>query len=262
VHSFARVTEAVREAGILAKRNQSSVSVRRKEDGSVVTEMDLEIERRLSALIHQEFPQANIISEEYPTDFRAGRSLNFTIDPIDGTDSYSQGMPGWCVGVGILDGSLSPVGGFVFAPRWGKDADRGVFLQALPDQEPYWEGLPDLNPEKTPFEGHQLMIGSKVHRRFDFSSYPGKVRNVGSSIIHILSPIIHNDVEGTFVPPSYIWDIVPAHGIARRFNLCLEYANKEEIDYAPLVHRQIAAHHIVCGGDRAIENIRSHLRQL
>lgn len=106
------------------------------------------------------------------------------------------------------------------------------------------------------------MVGSKVHRKYDYSTFPGKIRSIGSSILHIISPLIHPVVLGAFIPPAYIWDIAAAHGIVRQQSFVLEYMNGNPVQYATLVHRQTAAHHMVCGPPQNIENVKKHLSLL
>ena len=262
MHSFERIETEVFKSGQTARRQQKEVVRSYKEDGSVLTEVDLAIEKQLTTVIKSEFPDANIVSEEYPTEFRSGRDFTFTIDPIDGTDTFSQGMPGWGVAVGILDSELEPIGGIVAAPRWGSDPDSGLFLRVLPGGTLKMDGMPIHTKSGNKIDGSQLMVGSKVHRKYDFSTFPGKVRSIGSSILHIISPLIHPIVLGAFIPPAYIWDIAAAHGILRQQSFVLEYMNGNPVQYATLVHRQTAAHHMVCGTTQNIENIKKHLSLL
>lgn len=250
------------EAGLKARKRQAEVSRDYKADGSVLTEVDLETEQFLNTVIAEEFPEANIISEEYPLDFKAGRDYTFTVDPIDGTDSFSQGMPGWCVAVGILDCCLQPVGGIISAPRWGSDPDTGLFLSILPGGEASWKGVPDGNINSVLSGSNQLLIGSKSHQRFDYRTYPGKIRNLGSSILHLIGPLVHPAVVGSVLAPCYIWDIAAAHAALRHFKLEFRYFNGDPVDYSTMVHRQQASHHMICGIPSAVQNITRHLKPI
>jgi len=262
MQDFSKIEQAVLEAGNKARRRQKEIGFSFKQDGSVVTEVDLETERFLTRVVSGEFPGANIVSEEYPSDFQADREITFTIDPIDGTDSFSQGMPAWCIAVGILDSTLTPVGGIIMAPRWGVDPDQGIFISAIPGREVSTSGVNIAADQPSHTGASHLMIGSKVHRRYDLSSYPGKLRSFGSSVLHVISPLVHSAVEGALIPPCYIWDIAAAHGVIQRYGLSLEYMNGSPVLYRTMVHRQIAEHHIVCGNRRTIQSIRKHIRPL
>ncbi|MGH7495745.1 MAG: inositol monophosphatase family protein [bacterium] len=77
---------------------QSTPAVQTKDDGSPVTQADLEAEREIRRLITRHFPDDAIVGEEGEKDFsRAGRSARaggtWYIDPIDGTRSFVCGVP-------------------------------------------------------------------------------------------------------------------------------------------------------------------------
>jgi len=257
VARFDLLIEAVRTAGKRAWELQREIARQYKHDGSVLTRADLEINGTLTEAIRRAFPDANIIAEEQKTSFTSGREWTFTIDPIDGTDSYSQGMPGWCVAVGIHDHELKPVGGLISAPRWGTDPEEGLFLYRLPTGEEEIVGAL-IEDEHRDSHATSLMIGSKVHRRYDFSSFPGKIRSIGSSILHAVSPFIHSDVAGGVLTPAYIWDISAAHGIVRNRGIEIVYPDGQELTYRTMVHRQRSAHCIIIAREGATKQILAH----
>jgi len=71
---------------------QTGVDVERKSDDSPVTIADKNAEQLLRRLIGEKFPEHGIIGEEYGE--QAGSSgLSWVIDPIDGTKSFTSGVP-------------------------------------------------------------------------------------------------------------------------------------------------------------------------
>lgn len=112
-----KLANAVEEAGLYAKKQQSKIHRSYKSDGSVITNTDLAISERILSVVSSLFPEANIISEETLTPFDREAPYTFVLDPIDGTDVYSQGMPSWAVALGILDKKRKPVGAYISAPR-------------------------------------------------------------------------------------------------------------------------------------------------
>lgn len=256
---FRTLSDTIIEAGNLASDEQYRVSRRFKPDGSVLTETDLTIDKLLSEKIRELFPDSNIISEECPSAFNPGKEYTFAIDPIDGTDAYSQGMPGWCVAVGVLDRELQPAGGIVYAPRWGADKKRGIHLFASPEGELLLNGEPADTPVKEMGSSLQIMVSSKVHRVFELSSFPGKVRSIGSSILHLVSPLVHPGIDGALLAPCYIWDIAAAHGILVHSSLGVETMEGNGMDYSVMVHRQKMKHHVVAGSPDTVAKIRQYL---
>ena len=89
--------DEILKAGEFAFSSQEKVARGIKSDGTVITEVDLEINRRISLCIKERYPDANLITEEAVDDFDPEKEYTFVLDPLDGTDVYSQGMPGWCI---------------------------------------------------------------------------------------------------------------------------------------------------------------------
>jgi 3'-phosphoadenosine 5'-phosphosulfate (PAPS) 3'-phosphatase len=249
---FATLLTAVVEAAEKARELQPEVTRALKHDGSILTEADIELNTSLTNAVRRSFPDSNIIAEEDTEPFSAGREWTFTIDPIDGTDAYSQGMPGWCVAVGIHDRELRPAGGIIAAPIWGTDPERGLFAYHLPDGSEELIGA-DPGNEENRLKASSLMVGSKLHKRYDLSVYPGKIRSIGSSLLHTLAAYIHPDVAASILTPAYIWDISAAHGIITHHGIEMIYPDGSPLSYDTLVHRQRSAH--------CIFTVRSESRQ-
>ncbi|MBN1579777.1 MAG: hypothetical protein JXA89_03680, partial [Anaerolineae bacterium] len=120
IDSINNLLEHVRAAGSIALDAQRSMSYADrgyKGDGSVITKTDKQVEDDLFERISRLYPGANILTEETSRFFNPHKPYTFAIDPIDGTDVYSQGMAGWAISVGLLDRDLEPIAGIVFAPR-------------------------------------------------------------------------------------------------------------------------------------------------
>ena len=70
-----------------------NVEVEWKGDGTPVTEADRAAERAIRAVIQEAYPDHALIGEEYGGDDGAGDGPRWIIDPIDGTISFSRGIP-------------------------------------------------------------------------------------------------------------------------------------------------------------------------
>ena len=82
----------VQEAEEISRRN---FEVHEKGDeGDLVTNLDVEIERFLIARIKEEYPDYAIVSEESNADKTVTDNC-FIIDPIDGTINFANGLPLW-----------------------------------------------------------------------------------------------------------------------------------------------------------------------
>ena len=114
---LALVCEAARLAGRRALDCRArGVSVRRKADGSPVTDGDLEVDALLRRELTAARPGYGWLSEEAPDDLaRLARQRVFIVDPIDGTTAYIKGRPWFAISVAVVE-AARPIAGVVFAP--------------------------------------------------------------------------------------------------------------------------------------------------
>jgi myo-inositol-1(or 4)-monophosphatase len=84
--------EAARKAGRILVENFNKIhKINRKQDGTLVTDIDLRIEEEIVKTIKKKFPGDEILSEEnvYPL---KGAHYRWIIDPLDGTHNYIRGV--------------------------------------------------------------------------------------------------------------------------------------------------------------------------
>lgn len=115
---LAVMERVARRAGALAlhyfqNRDQLQIETKR-----VLTDMVSQADREVEELIRDEirtaFPEDAFLGEEYGLE-PGSSALIWVIDPIDGTAPYLNGLPGWCVSIGLMDED-GPLLGAVFAP--------------------------------------------------------------------------------------------------------------------------------------------------
>ena len=96
-----------REAGTVTRRYfQTDLRVERKADQSPVTVADREAERLLRDRIAARFPDHAMVGEELGSS-AAPASHRWILDPIDGTQSFIQGVPLYGVLVGLeIEGAM------------------------------------------------------------------------------------------------------------------------------------------------------------
>jgi myo-inositol-1(or 4)-monophosphatase len=130
------IISAAREVGDAALhrwralRDGTAVEQWQKDDASLVSEVDIETDRRLHAILTAVDPAAGWLSEETADDAsRLSRRRIWCVDPIDGTRDFLRGRPGWAVSIALVDDGL-PVFGVLYAPArdelWVGHAGRGA----------------------------------------------------------------------------------------------------------------------------------------
>jgi myo-inositol-1(or 4)-monophosphatase len=80
---------------------RADLAVELKNDRSPVTQADREAEAVMRELIRKEYPHHGIIGEEFGTD-NADAEFVWTLDPIDGTISFTTGCPLFGTLIGLL----------------------------------------------------------------------------------------------------------------------------------------------------------------
>jgi histidinol phosphatase-like enzyme (inositol monophosphatase family) len=99
-----------------------------------VTEADRAAERAMRALIEEAFPGHGISGEEFGDRPARGR-WGWSLDPIDGTRSFTCGLPQWTTLIALLDEGW-PVLGLIDAPClgervWGCGGDGRILRAGL-----------------------------------------------------------------------------------------------------------------------------------
>ena len=97
---------------------QKEITVQQKADQSPVTIADQRAEEMLRQKIHRYFPDHGIIGEEFGEE-EATREWVWTVDPIDGTRSFIQGLPLFATLLSLLHKG-EPVMGIICLPAMGE----------------------------------------------------------------------------------------------------------------------------------------------
>jgi myo-inositol-1(or 4)-monophosphatase len=105
-----------RLGGQLALEGFAHARITWKGDDSMVTDVDLRIQERLTAEIARAFPGDLVVGEEgVSPGVAALHDHVWAIDPIDGTNNFGRGLPGFAVSIGVLAAGI-PIAGAVYDP--------------------------------------------------------------------------------------------------------------------------------------------------
>ncbi len=127
---LALLIEAVRAAAPLALKDfrpggaAAAETWAKTHDQSVVTAADHAVNGALREILQAERPDYGWLSEEDADDLdRLARRRVAIVDPIDGTRSFVEGRPEWCVSIAIAESGpagASPIAAAVYAPALDK----------------------------------------------------------------------------------------------------------------------------------------------
>jgi myo-inositol-1(or 4)-monophosphatase len=119
------VALAGRAGELLTASYERAMKVDRKSKRDVVTNVDYASEARVIEAISGRFPADAILAEESGRQHGATRTARgrwsrrtWVIDPLDGTVNYANGIPFFCVSIGLVEAGV-PVVGVVLDPLRG-----------------------------------------------------------------------------------------------------------------------------------------------
>ncbi|MGI9626672.1 MAG: 3'(2'),5'-bisphosphate nucleotidase CysQ [Longimicrobiales bacterium] len=197
--------EAAREA--VLPFTPGSVDWEDKGGGDPVTEADRAIDDVLKAIL----PRAGEgwLSEETVDDrSRLDAYRVWVVDPLDGTREFVQGIPEWCISVGLVEGG-KPVAGGVLNPATNElvlgSLETGVTLSGGPAEVTARDGL-----------GGAVVLASRSEIKrgeWDmFGDAPFQVRACGS-VAYKMAAVAAGLADATWtLVPKNEWDV--AAGVA------------------------------------------------
>jgi myo-inositol-1(or 4)-monophosphatase len=101
--------------GRMALERFGQVDVAWKADGSMLTRADLDIQAALERELRAAFPEDAVLGEEGLLSGPRGAAHRWVLDPIDGTNNFGRGLPGFSVSIGLVHHGR-PVAGAVYDP--------------------------------------------------------------------------------------------------------------------------------------------------
>jgi len=155
-----------------------------KLDGSVVTDVDLAIERVLRERILAEHPDHRVVGEEDGVTGADPEAPTWVIDPIDGTTNFVKGNPIFATLIGYAESGRDQVG-VVSAPALGTRWDGIVGSEArqdgatirvsaigrLDDAEVAFGGLADIEQDLPGILAHLARTTTRQRGYGDFWNY-------------------------------------------------------------------------------------------
>ena len=193
-------------AGALTRKwfDRGTINVDTKEDGSPVTEADKAAERYLREQISQAFPTDAIIGEE--EDDRSGTSgRTWIIDPIDGTKSFTHGVPLYATLLAVTD-EHGPAAGVVVLPALDEVVSAGRGIGCFHNgRETSVNDTSELSNAYVMTSG--LEYWPDTHERDQLLDMDTVVRTWGDAYGYVL--LATGRCEVTIDPVPKLWDVAP-----------------------------------------------------
>jgi myo-inositol-1(or 4)-monophosphatase len=200
---------AARLAGQKAMEEINFIKVTAKSETELVTQADAKCQKIIIDTIMQNFPDHGIIAEEgkdnklfkqFP---RGDNDLWWIIDPIDGTNNYSQRILSFAVSIGLMQEG-KPVLGVIYDP-----ATDSMFT-AAGDAPPQFNNIrmhandSDINPYQT--IGIESLYNLGVPAWITKLQTMLRCRSLGTTALHLAYVAKGSFVAGVMNNPK-LWDI-------------------------------------------------------
>jgi myo-inositol-1(or 4)-monophosphatase len=208
VQYLARIEIALRAATQVASQySPGTFEVRDHGGRDVVTEVD----RRVGDVLRAELLRAGEgwLSEEDPDDqARLACDIVWVVDPLDGTREFVDGLPEWCISVGLVENGLAIAGG-TSNPATGE-----TFLGAM-DCGVTYNGRRVQASSCPSLQGARVLASRSEYKRGEWQPFEGAgftVKPMGS-VAYKLSLVAAGLADATWtLSPKHEWDI--AAGVA------------------------------------------------
>lgn len=207
------------EASELSRRSFGKCEVEFKSDGSIVTDVDRQVEGLFRHWIRNSYPDHRILGEEYGiiAGKRGSDSPVWIIDPIDGTESYSMDLPTYAISLACYSESecLYAIVALPFVDKVLEYYADGVYLNGMSLKR---ADLPLIS----------LLVSSNFHRHFAFKERNWSTRCLGSFCFHA-SYLLIGMCKAVLVVKASAWDLAGLYPMLKNHGFCLFNGHGEEI---------------------------------
>jgi fructose-1,6-bisphosphatase/inositol monophosphatase family enzyme len=199
---------------------------------SVVTQADLNISKLFKKKIksYLDFGGHGVLDEEDLPDigdlFKNTAEYIWTLDPIDGTNTYYHGFPLWAIAVGLYR-NFKPYIGAIYMPSTGEllytdGANSYLVSKAFTRREK----IITLNLDKRQvFTGKDIVL----HRRIcNGANRKYTIIDLYSNYVIAFYTLAGRSVASFFGESSKLWDISATLPIAKNIGLCFRNVNNDK----------------------------------
>lgn len=199
------IAEAGAQTALQHFTNRDSLKIESKGSQDWVSNADREVELEVRRAISDQFPDDTIVGEEH--DNKKGTSpYTWVIDPIDGTSSFLNAIPGWCVVLAcVVDEKtvfgviVDPIGRETFGACDGLDATLNGAPMKISDAKTLQDGSVAV--------GHSARFDHNLTLNFlsKFMAQDGIYYRIGSGAL-MLAYVASGRLLAYVEPHMYAWD--------------------------------------------------------
>jgi fructose-1,6-bisphosphatase/inositol monophosphatase family enzyme len=251
-NTVSAIQQLMREAGSIAVQKHASVAIQYKADRSPVTDVELEIDRKITGFLRQEFPDTLILSEESGLSGKAGQSA-WILDPIDGTRVYINGLPTWGILLGLIENGR-PTYGFFYMPRSNDfylGTPQGAYLNGNP-----LPASPLIKPDdRLAF----LAAPTNFHLKYKID-FP-RIRALGSTAANFCY-CAQGAAIGVLTRNTSLWDVAGVMPIIQGTGLACEFLSGKPFDPQLYLDGKKLPEELLVGHPQILPVLRSQIHAI
>lgn len=218
---------ALCDSGDRLVKAQPNVRWHLKEDGTFLTELDIEIQRLLKDPLCNVFPGCVFVGEEDAHAIEAARAPKprVILDPIDGTAAFARGLNFFSISLAVIDGEGVPLVGIVHMPglgKWYAGASEAAgwvsYAVSVVEGCAKVRPLDHVSPERPEWkiDDSYVYLSSDAHRELDMTAFEGKFRALGASSSHLALLLDRTPDPGAVILTQYkLWDAIAGLALTR-----------------------------------------------
>lgn len=189
--------------------NHDTLSIETKGEQDWVSNADREVELQIRQAIKEQFPDDSVVGEEHDN-VQGSSAFTWVIDPIDGTTSFVNAMPGWCVVIACVVGDKTVFG--VIVDPIAKETFSGCDgVAAMLNGKPMQASAAQTIREGSVAVGHSARCDPKHTSKFlsSFLEQGGIYYRIGSGAL-MLAYVASGRLLGYVEPHMKAWDCLAA----------------------------------------------------
>ena len=208
---LARIESALQAATTVARKFvPGTFEVKDNGGRDVITEADCSI----SDVLRQSLlaPDEGWLSEEDPDDkARLLQKVVWIVDPLDGTREFVDGIPEWCISIGLVIEGIAVAGG-ICNPATGE-----LFLGSL-NRGVTYNHEPVQSVPRASLKGALVLASRQEYNRGEWARFEGRqfsIRPTGS-VAYKLALVSAGLADATWtLSPKHEWDIAAGVALVR-----------------------------------------------
>jgi myo-inositol-1(or 4)-monophosphatase len=234
----------ITEAAAIARRYFGNSTPEWKGVADPVTAADREIEQLLTTRIRATYPDHGIIGEEYGS-AALDREYLWTVDPIDGTRVYVEGLPTWSITIALFH-ALRPVFGLVYLPL----VDDWTYTEG---DEVICNGRVVTGALKTRWQADSYIFwrsdaGTLWDLRF------GRIMTFGSTATHV-AYTARGAAVATIIHDSYLWDFAAGAAFMAKQGGVIRFLDGSPLDLTRIDPRESVRGTYIAGHPAVVDRL-------